>query len=256
MIKKPEAQPRRTIDFLSVVAISILLISAISSCEETCYDGVQNQGEEQEDCGGSCVPCDTTSGSCFDGILNQGEEEIDCGGPCNACITDTAVLAPDFICNGTGGSSYFPLSINSYWIYNMPSNQWFQLEISEETQLGNGEFYAHMITTGSFGTIHDYYREENGQTYRWNNTLSAEEVYLPPNPIAGMTWTTAGTDSVVIESTSALLNSQNGCSYDNLLKVVSYATGSTNGSNSFYKQGLGLIELSSASAYLDSAVVY
>jgi hypothetical protein len=138
----------------------------------------------------------------------------------------------------------------------MPSNQWFQLEISEETQLGNGEFYVHMITTGSFGTIHDYYREESGQTYKWNNTLSAEEVYLPSNPTAGMKWTTAGTDSVVIESTAALLSSQNGCSYDNVLKVVSYATGSTNGSNSFYKQGLGLIELSSASAYLDSAVVY
>lgn len=256
MTKKSEAQPRRIIDFLSVVAISIFLVSAISSCEETCYDGVQNQNEDREDCGGPCVPCDTTNGTCFDGILNQGEEEIDCGGPCNACITDTAVLAPDFICTGTGGNSYFPLSINSYWIYKMPSNQWFQLAISEETQLGNGEFYAHMITTGSFGTIHDYYREENGQTYRWNNTLSAEEVYLPPNPIAGMTWATAGTDSVVIESTAALLNSQNGCSYDNVLKVVSYATGSTNGSNSFYKQGLGLIELSSASAYLDSAVVY
>ena len=113
-----------------------------------------------------------------------------------------------------------------------------------------------MITTGSFGTIDDYYREDNGQTYRWNGTLNAEEVYLPSNPTAGMKWTTAGTDSIVIESTSALLNSQNGCSYANVLKVVSYATGSTSGSSSYYKQGLGLIELSSASAYLDSAVVY
>jgi hypothetical protein len=136
----------------------------------------------------------------------------------------------------------------------MPSNQWFQLEIVEETQQNNGENYFHMVTTGSFGTIHDYYREENGQTYKWNVALSAEEVYLPANPTVGMQWSTSSTDSIVIESVSATLNSQNGCSYDQLLKVVSYSGGS--GSGSYYKRGMGLIELSSASAYLDSAVVY
>ena len=256
MNKETEGRPHRIIDVLSLAIVSIFLISAISSCEETCYDGEKNQNEEQEDCGGPCVPCDISGGTCFDGMLNQGEQGIDCGGPCNACITDTAVLNPNFICTGTGGSSYFPLTINSYWIYKMPSNQWFQLVITEETQLGNGEFYSHMITTGAFGTIHDYYREENGQTFKWNNTLSAEEVYLPANPTAGMKWTTSGTDSVVIENVSATLNSQNGCSYDELLEVVSYSSGSTTGSSSYYKAGLGLIKLSSASAYLDSAVVY
>lgn len=35
------------------------------------------------DCGGpDCPPCAT----CFDGIQNQGEEGIDCGGPCAPCI--------------------------------------------------------------------------------------------------------------------------------------------------------------------------
>lgn len=256
MNKNTKNQPKRIIDILSLAVISIFLVSVISSCEETCYDGVKNQDEQQEDCGGPCVPCDTSNGTCFDGIQNQGEEDIDCGGPCNACITDTTVLAPDFICTGTGGNSYFPITINSYWIYKMPSNDWFQLSITEETQMGNGEFYSHMITTGSFGTIHDYYREENGQTLRWNSTLSAEEVYLPSNPSVGMKWTTSGTDSIVIASVSETLNSQNGCTYDNVLKVVSYSTGSTAGSDAYYKQGLGLIQLSSASAYLDSAVVY
>ena len=247
-------QAHRVIDFMCLMAVSIFLISALSSCEETCYDGVKNQDEEQVDCGGPCVPCDTTNGTCFDGIQNQGELGIDCGGPCNACVTDSTVLSPDFICTGTGGNSYFPLTINSYWIYRMPASQWLQLSINEETQMGNGQFYAHMVTTGAFGTIHDYYREENGQTFKWNNALSAEEVYLPSNPSPGMKWTTAGTDSVVIESISATLNSQNGCDYENLLKVVSYSAGT--GASSYYKKGLGLVELSSASAYLDSAVVY
>jgi len=254
MKNKNAIRPHRIIDFVSLMVVSIFLISALSSCEQTCYDDEKNQDEEQVDCGGVCVPCDTTNGTCFDGLRNQGEEGIDCGGPCNTCVTDTTVLNPNFICTGTGGSSYFPLTVNSYWIYRMPSSQWFQLEITEETQLGNGEYYAHMITTGAFGTVHDYYREENGQTFKWNNALSAEEVYLPANPTVGMQWTTAGTDSIVIESTTASLNSQNGCSYSGLLQVVSYSAGT--GSSAYYKQGLGLVQLSSASAYLDSVVVF
>ena len=52
---------------------------------ETCFDGIQNQGEEGVDCGGPCKPCP----SCFDGIQNQGEEGVDCGGPCRPCTTLT-----------------------------------------------------------------------------------------------------------------------------------------------------------------------
>ncbi len=62
----------------------------------TCFDGIQNQGEEGIDCGGPCPPCPT----CDDGIKNchkiiqqDGswievcEEGIDCGGPCPPCPT-------------------------------------------------------------------------------------------------------------------------------------------------------------------------
>jgi len=54
---------------------------------ETCFDGIQNQGEEGIDCGGPCKPCP----SCFDGIQNQGEEGVDCGGPCKPCTTLTTI---------------------------------------------------------------------------------------------------------------------------------------------------------------------
>ena len=247
-------RPLHIIDFVCLLVLSVFTISALSSCEETCYDGELNQNEEQIDCGGSCVPCDTTVGTCFDGLLNQGEEDIDCGGPCSECITDTAILNPNFICTGTGGSSFFPLSLNSYWIYAMPAGAWFQLEIVGETQMGNGENYMHMVTTGAFGPINDYYREEAGQIYKWNVSLSAEEVYLPANPTAGMMWNSSTADSIVISSTTETLNSQNGCTYDNLLKVTSYSGGGS--AINYYKRGLGLVELSAAEAYLDSAVVY
>ncbi|MFC1704958.1 hypothetical protein ACFLZ6_01365, partial [Nanoarchaeota archaeon] len=76
----------------------------------TCYDGIQNQGEDSVDCGGPCQECwtcldmiqnchiiegrviceegmdcggpCTPCPSCFDGIQNQEESGIDCGGPC------------------------------------------------------------------------------------------------------------------------------------------------------------------------------
>lgn len=244
----------RIIDWVSLFVLLIFVSAVLSSCEETCYDGALNNGEEGIDCGGPCVPCDTTVGTCFDGVLNQGEAGIDCGGPCNACITDTSVLNPQFICDGNGSSSYFPLSIGSYWIYAMPSNQWFQLEVVEETTLNNGQDYFHMVTTGAFGTIHDYYREANGQVFRWNSALSAEEVYIPSNPTVGQRWSTAATDSIVIDDMAATFNSPNGCQYEELLQVTSYSAGT--GSTSYYKQGLGLIRLASVSAYLDSVVIF
>ncbi|OGJ20828.1 hypothetical protein A3K73_01150 [Candidatus Pacearchaeota archaeon RBG_13_36_9] len=47
-----------------------------------CEDGIKNchsrDCEFLTDCGGPCKPCPT----CYDGMQNQGEEGVDCGGPC------------------------------------------------------------------------------------------------------------------------------------------------------------------------------
>jgi len=50
----------------------------------TCSDGIQNQGEDDVDCGGPCAACPATP-TCSDGLQNQGEDDVDCGGPCAAC---------------------------------------------------------------------------------------------------------------------------------------------------------------------------
>jgi hypothetical protein len=73
------------------------------TCDPTCIDGVQNNGETGVDCGGpNCPDCppgqgcmgpgDCTSGvctgnvcqapACNDGVENGGETDVDCGGPC------------------------------------------------------------------------------------------------------------------------------------------------------------------------------
>jgi len=52
----------------------------------TCFDGIQNQGEEKIDCGGPCVAC-IAEPTCSDNIQNQWETDVDCGGPCPACAS-------------------------------------------------------------------------------------------------------------------------------------------------------------------------
>lgn len=70
----------------SIFYVCIMMFSVImfTSCgdDETCTDGIQNQGETGVDCGGECTACVT----CSDGIQNGDEEGVDCGGTdCDAC---------------------------------------------------------------------------------------------------------------------------------------------------------------------------
>ena len=62
---------------LVILVYEYYCISSLASCN----DGLQNQGEDEVDCGGPCDACQT----CSDGIQNQGEVDMDCGGPCPPC---------------------------------------------------------------------------------------------------------------------------------------------------------------------------
>lgn len=70
------------------IALFVMLVSL--SCKRpefdknkygNCTDGIQNQNEENTDCGGYCMPC----ASCDDGVKNSGETGIDCGTNCISC---------------------------------------------------------------------------------------------------------------------------------------------------------------------------
>jgi hypothetical protein len=73
------------VNFYSTVCFFTSNIEGSVFCDElsSCVDGIQNQGEDDIDCGGPCVPCPT----CEDGIQNGDEEGIDCGGACEPCAT-------------------------------------------------------------------------------------------------------------------------------------------------------------------------
>jgi len=70
---------------------------------ETCTDGIQNQDEEDIDCGGSMCDACLQEETCFDGIQNQDEEDIDCGGSCPPCDGKDMMCKnklPRRVCNG------------------------------------------------------------------------------------------------------------------------------------------------------------
>ncbi len=71
---------------ISLCNTSFMMPEKLQRCYYTdnpnCEDGIKNchsrDCEFLTDCGGPCKPCPT----CYDGMQNQGEEGIDCGGPC------------------------------------------------------------------------------------------------------------------------------------------------------------------------------
>ena len=56
--------------------------SITETLSPSCFDQIQNQGEDGLDCGGdNCAPCSKVS--CNDRLMNGNEEGIDCGGSCS-----------------------------------------------------------------------------------------------------------------------------------------------------------------------------
>ena len=77
-------------------------VEVTGDIDASCNDGIQNQGEQDIDCGGPCEACPT----CSDGIQNGDETDVDCGGSCTPCDTgggntdvglmvSNATVAPD-----------------------------------------------------------------------------------------------------------------------------------------------------------------
>ena len=157
-----------------IIGLFLILTFSIG-CEQTCYDDEMNQDEEDVDCGGPCIPCDSIilppdPPTCFDGILNQDETDIDCGGVCPPCSNDTVPPVVNHLCTGDSSSTLLPLTIGNYWQYVVSNGQWFNLTITESVSL-LGNNYFKMETGGQFGPIIDYFRVD-GDYYVAAGTLA------------------------------------------------------------------------------------
>jgi hypothetical protein len=260
-----------TRSFLYPVFGLFLVLALAMGCEQTCYDGEQNQDEEAVDCGGPCIPCDSIilppdPPTCFDGILNQDETGIDCGGICPPCPNDTITPPPaDQLCTGDGSSALLPLTIGNYWQYTVSSGQWFNLTITESVAL-LGNNYFKMETGGQFGPIVDYFRTDGaGVVYHLQSDVSGtptgtEYVFADPGAIPGTGWPVVANavDSVALISDGGTLVSQNGCTYTNVSVFEQYQAGVMT-SNRQMQPGLGTVAFvfngGVTTAYLDSVAL-
>ncbi len=80
-------------------------LSAMGVCGVSCFDGIQNQGEDRIDCGGPCPPCDCLADSqCVDPLFCNGSETCDAFGHCQAgtpVTCDDGVVCTVDSCNET-----------------------------------------------------------------------------------------------------------------------------------------------------------
>lgn len=259
----------RTTRSLIYPFFGLFLILAFSiGCEQTCYDGEMNQDEEDVDCGGPCIPCDSVilppdPPTCFDGILNQDETSIDCGGICPPCPSDTTnPPVVDHLCTGDSSTALLPLTIGNYWQYVVSNGQWFNLTITESVAL-LGNNYFKMETGGQFGPIVDYFRVDGGGVvYHLQSDASGvptgtEYIWADPTTGVGTGWPVVATavDSVVFTSSGGTMGSQNGCSYTDLSLFTQFEAGVMT-TQRHMKAGLGTVEFifngGVTTAYLDS----
>lgn len=121
--------------------------------ETSCFDGIQNQGEQGIDCGGSCKICET----CFDGIKNQNEQGPDCEGICEIpCSTNQEQPHPSEI-SGIKGEEDYQIRDNALALASNNPNQSFEVcktvvdgELrndcfSELAKIGNNSVYCNGI---------------------------------------------------------------------------------------------------------------
>lgn len=188
-----------------------------------------------------------TEASCNDNIENQGEEDVDCGGPCPDC--------PSLLCDGNGENTFMPIQIGYVWNYSTTNNMgYYKYKCSSISTINDIDYFKVssvwiQITEGFL-----YYREAaNGDIYiieDYDDKLYEEERLLIPNdPVVGFSWTDpnpGGSSFKISEIDATYENSK--CSYTGLVKITENSKKKSTYYH-YYKRGLGLVKKESSGAF-------
>lgn len=122
-----------------------------------CYNGVQDPGETDIDCGGICEePCGTYPiyiPSCVDMYQNGNETGVDCGGDCPPCGQNQQNGIPEYF--GQKPDNYSPYLLGK-GSFEPPPNPWQYPEPLQQPYWSASHGYTHIL---------------NKQKY-WNNSTS------------------------------------------------------------------------------------
>lgn len=153
----------------------------------------------------------------------------------------TPVIPVNQLCDGAGGTNYFPLDSTDAWIYLLKYSGVTQNPKPSPKVIGHvtyGSFkYAHMYDL-VFQTDH-YYRENTSthNIYCYKPSNSTDYLEVPGTPTLNQTWTSAyGTRTVTNLNASKTTSS---CTYSGLLEITEVVGSVT--TKFYYKMGLGMV---------------
>jgi hypothetical protein len=158
--------------------------------------------------------------------------------------TPTPAPVINYLCDGDGTTSYYPLDSLNTWTYAysgmMVSNSTIEVTGSEVL---DGKKYA-VLTDGSLMMfMGERYLREDASThniYRYSDYYHAEFLEVPASPTLNQTWTSGGAYSRKVTNLSASKTTSS-CSYTGLLEITEYQNDTLPTDKFFYKKGLGLI---------------
>lgn len=141
-------------------------------------------------------------------------------------------------------------SEGEYWPFDLKERKFFvsngeyTLQYSTDSLEINRQFYITRTKKFEDGKIvKDYFRNENGSIYHYNDKTNSESLILPSNLKKGEKWESADKKwEYKIKDLNATLNTPH-CELSNLLEIENYNKESKTHYQSYYKKGIGFVGL-------------
>jgi hypothetical protein len=148
----------------------------------------------------------------------------------------------NYLCDGTGQSTYYPLKTGYKWDYNETGSGTSFYEVNLNKTFG-GHTYFEVKFKSSVDNINYYYRNDSvGNTIRYYEPDLAEYMYIPINPVMGQTIATYTTGGKRVVSGVNQTITTSSCTYTGLLKIDDINGSGVGVDTWYYKKGLGAVQ--------------
>lgn len=146
------------------------------------------------------------------------------------------------LCYENSEGEYWPFDLKERKFY--VSNGDYTLKYSTDSIEINRQFYVTRTKKSKDGKIvKDYFRNENGSIYHYNDKTNSESLILPSKIEKGEKWESADKKwEYKIKNLNATLNTPY-CELNNLLEIENFNKDSKTRYQSFYKKGVGFVGL-------------
>ncbi|MES2764090.1 MAG: hypothetical protein V4677_17875 [Bacteroidota bacterium] len=158
--------------------------------------------------------------------------------------TETPVAPVNKLCDGNGGTSFYPLDSANAWGYGYKISGMNQ-SVSPSLKVTGFQMYSskkYALIEDASNFMFDFYLREdatNHNIYRYNTSNSTEYLEVPASPVINQSWSVGG-NSRKVTNLSASINTSS-CSYSGLLEISVLNSSSVVIDKQYYKKGLGMV---------------